>query len=144
MLIKFKKLDEKAIIPTKAHEKDACFDLYACDFVSLKPGEIKLISCGFSMKLPENIEAQIRPRSGLALKHGITVLNSPGTVDQGYTGPVGVILINVGREKFIVESGMRIAQMAVKPVLQNVEFEIVEELPKTDRGVGGFGSSGIK
>lgn len=142
-IVKFKKLEERTKLPEQAHDGDAGFDLFACcDSVMLNPGEIKLISCGFSMELPSFTEAQIRPRSGLALKYGITVLNSPGTVDAGYRGPVGVILMNLGQNGFIVEEGSKIAQMVIKPVLQNVKFEVVEELSDSDRGEGGFGSTG--
>ena len=95
------------------------------------------------MELPEKTEAQVRPRSGLAAKHGVTVLNAPGTIDAGYRGEVKVILINHGEEAFEITKGMRIAQLMVKPVYDS-EFVEVEALDETDRGVGGFGSSGVK
>jgi len=111
------------------------------DDVVIEPGKTALIPTGFAMALPENFEAQIRPRSGLALKHGITVLNSPGTIDADYRGEVGVILINHGSDNFLIQRGDRIAQMIVAPFVQ-AEFEEVHELSDTQRGAGGFGSSG--
>ncbi len=109
--------------------------------IILKPGERKLISAGFSIALPEGYEAQVRPRSGLALKSGVTVLNAPGTIDADYRGEVCVILINLGQESFIVTRGMRIAQMILAPCTQAVLEEVVE-LAETKRGAGGFGSTG--
>lgn len=105
------------------------------------PGESKLIGTGIVIELPENTEAQIRPRSGLALKHQITVLNSPGTIDHGYRGQVGVILINHGKKPFPVESGMKIAQMIIAPVM-SVNVVDTKALTETKRGEGGFGSTG--
>ena len=109
--------------------------------VVLEAGEKALIKTGFAMALPDNFEAQIRPRSGLALKHGITVLNSPGTIDADYRGEIGVILINHGKEAFRIQRGDRIAQMIVAPFVQ-ADFQCVETLDETERGEGGFGSSG--
>ncbi|MEL0335359.1 MAG: dUTP diphosphatase [Flavobacteriales bacterium] len=109
--------------------------------VVLQPGDRALIPTGIKMALPDGYEAQIRPRSGLAYKHGITVLNSPGTIDADYRGDVGVLLINHGREAFIVEDGMRVAQMVVAQYSQ-FEWESVEDLDETARGAGGFGSTG--
>ena len=109
--------------------------------VVLQPGDRALISTGIKMALPDGYEAQIRPRSGLAYKHGITVLNSPGTIDADYRGDVGVLLINHGREVFTVEDGMRVAQMVVAQYSQ-FEWESVENLDETARGAGGFGSTG--
>lgn len=106
----------------------------------LEPGKRAIVPCGFAMALPAGYEAQIRPRSGLAAKHGITVLNSPGTVDADYRGEVMVILINLGDAPFRIERGERIAQMVVAPVVQP-DF-IVGELDETERGAGGFGSTG--
>ncbi|OIO75186.1 MAG: deoxyuridine 5'-triphosphate nucleotidohydrolase [Zetaproteobacteria bacterium CG1_02_53_45] len=111
--------------------------------VIIEPGEHKLIKTGFAMALPDNYEAQIRPRSGLALKNGITVLNSPGTIDADYRGEVGVILINHGKQPFTVSRGDRIAQMIIAPFVQ-ADFHAVAELSETGRGTGGFGSSGQK
>jgi dUTP pyrophosphatase len=94
------------------------------------------------MELPQGTEAQVRPRSGLALKHGVTVLNAPGTIDEGYRGEVGIILVNLGQEPFHVTPGMRIAQMVIAPVLR-VKVEEAEEVSETARGAGGFGSTGV-
>jgi len=109
--------------------------------IVIEPGKHALIKTGFAMALPDNYEAQIRPRSGLALKYGITVLNTPGTIDADYRGEVGVILINHGDEPFIVQRGDRIAQMIIAPFVQ-ADFQPVETLSETLRGSGGFGSSG--
>jgi dUTP pyrophosphatase len=109
----------------------------------LQPGERALIPTGLSLALPEGFEAQVRPRSGLALKHGITVLNSPGTVDADYRGDVGVILINLGAEPFTIAPGDRIAQLVLAAYAQ-VEWAPVEVLPETERGAGGFGHTGTK
>jgi len=107
----------------------------------LQPGEHALIPTGFAMALPAGFEAQVRPRSGLALKHGITVLNTPGTIDADYRGEVGVILINHGQQPFHIQRGDRIAQMIIAPVMQ-AAWQEVETLDTTERGSGGFGSSG--
>ncbi|NDH91071.1 MAG: dUTP diphosphatase, partial [Flavobacteriia bacterium] len=109
--------------------------------VVLQPGDRALIPTGIKMALPEGYEAQIRPRSGLAYKFGISVLNSPGTIDADYRGDVGVLLINHGREPFTVEDGMRVAQMVVAQYSQ-FQWDAVEDLDETDRGEGGFGSTG--
>jgi len=109
--------------------------------VVLQPGDRTLIPTGIKMALPDGYEAQIRPRSGLAYKHGITVLNSPGTIDADYRGDVGVLLINHGQEPFTVEDGMRVAQMVVAQYSQ-FQWEPVADLSATDRGEGGFGSTG--
>ena len=115
----------------------------ACDGdVTVSPGQVKLIPCGFSMAVPVGYEAQIRPRSGLALKHGITVANSPGTIDADYRGEVCVILGNAGPEDFEVRRGMRIAQMVIAPV-QRARLVEVDKLAPTDRGQGGFGHTGL-
>lgn len=148
MKVKFKKLVPHAQLPTYAHEGDAGMDLRACfnephKSETLLPGDTALIPTGLSMELPEGYEAQIRPRSGIALKYRITVLNSPGTVDCHYRGPIGVVLINHGPWHMVIENGMKIAQMVIKPVEQ-AEIEEVEELSNTERGEGGFGSTGDK
>lgn len=109
--------------------------------VDLAPGARALISTGLQMAIPQGFEVQVRPRSGLALKHGITLVNSPGTIDSDYRGVVGVILANMGEAVFRVEHGMRIAQMVVAPVVQ-ARLELVESLDDTPRGAGGFGSTG--
>ena len=113
------------------------------DGVTLTPGERKLIPTGLRMALPAGTEAQIRPRSGLALKHGITLANTPGTIDADYRGPLGIIVINHGDADFIIQHGERIAQMVIAPVMQ-VDFELTDTLDATARGAGGFGSTGRK
>ncbi len=121
----------------------AGFDLPAAvaKTVKLKPGEIHLVPCGFSMALPEGYEAQVRPRSGLATKHGITMINAPGTIDADYRGEVHVPLINHGKKTFEITRGMRIAQMLIMPV-PKVKLVEVKELDDTKRGRGGFGHTG--
>ena len=109
--------------------------------VTLAPGARALISTGLHMAIPQGFEVQIRPRSGLALKYGITLINSPGTIDSDYRGIVGVIMGNMGQEAFTVEHGMRIAQMVVAPVMQ-AGFDLADSLDETPRGAGGFGSTG--
>ncbi|AYE85143.1 dUTP diphosphatase [Sulfitobacter sp. D7] len=109
--------------------------------VTLAPGARALISTGLHMAIPQGFEVQIRPRSGLALKHGITLINSPGTIDSDYRGIVGVIMGNMGQEAFTVEHGMRIAQMVAAPVMQ-AGFDLADSLDETPRGAGGFGSTG--
>jgi dUTP pyrophosphatase len=109
--------------------------------MTIEPGEKALIPTGFAMALPDNFEAQVRPRSGLALKHAITVLNTPGTIDADYRGEVGVILINHSDTPFHIQRGDRIAQMIIAPFVQ-ADFQAVSELSETERGAGGFGSSG--
>ena len=109
--------------------------------VTLKPGQRALIPTGLAMALPDGYEAQVRPRSGLAIKHGITCLNTPGTIDADYRGEVQVILINLSQEDFVIQRGERIAQMVIAPVTQ-ATWTLVETLPETQRGAGGFGSTG--
>jgi dUTP pyrophosphatase len=124
-------------------EHSAGFDLAAAVAAptTIAPGQIAVIACGFAMALPEGYEAQVRPRSGLASKHGITLVNSPGTIDSDYRGEVKVPLINLGRQPFTIEPGMRIAQMLILPV-PRVELVEVDELDDTKRGAGGFGHTG--
>jgi dUTP pyrophosphatase len=138
-----KRLADSATLPAYAHPGDAGLDLYSAVSLAIEPGESKLVGTGISIELPPNTEAQVRPRSGLALKHGISVLNTPGTIDHGYRGEVGVILINHGRARFDVEPGMKIAQMVIAPFL-SVEVEEAEALSATARGQGGFGSTGVR
>ena len=111
--------------------------------VLLKPLDRKLIPTGLHIALPEGYEAQIRPRSGLAIKNGITIINTPGTIDADYRGDVGVILVNISNEDFVVQPGERIAQMVINK-FEQAEFEVVEELDETERGEGGYGHTGIK
>lgn len=141
-LLKVKRLHENACIPAYAHAGDAGLDLFASAEAYIQPGESTLIPTGICIQLPPGTEAQIRPRSGLALKHQITVLNSPGTIDEGYRGEIGVILINHSHKEFKVEVGMKIAQMVIQPVIR-VKVETSEELAVTTRGENGFGSTGL-
>ena len=136
-----RRLSATAVLPAYAHPGDAGLDLCADAATSLAPGERKLIGTGIAIELPPDTEAQVRPRSGLALKHGITVLNTPGTIDHGYRGEVGVILINLGADRFEVRAGMKIAQMVVAPCL-TVTVEEAGDLSGSHRGSGGFGSTG--
>ncbi|KZL16579.1 dUTP diphosphatase [Pseudovibrio sp. Ad26] len=131
-------------LPAYHSAKAAGLDLQAAnaDAIELKPGQRAMVPTGLSLALPSGHEGQVRPRSGLAAKHGVTVLNTPGTVDADYRGEVKVILINLGEDTFVIERGMRIAQMVVAPVTQ-VQIEEAKELETTERGAGGFGSSGV-
>ena len=141
MRLKVKRLSEHAVLPAFARAGDAGMDLCASQDVRLAPGEWKLVPTGIAIELPPLTEAQVRPRSGLALKHGVTVLNTPGTIDEGYRGEVGVILINHGLAPFEVTPGARIAQLVVQRRLEVSVVEI-DELTATARGAGGFGSTG--
>ena len=136
-----RKLTPVAVLPAYAHPGDAGLDLCAAGAASLEPGERKLVGTGISIELPPNTEAQVRARSGLALKHGVTVLNAPGTIDHGYRGEIGVILINHGQGRFDITPGMKIAQLVVAPCMA-MDVEEVRELSATARGQGGFGSTG--
>lgn len=141
MKLKIRKIHESAITPSYAHEGDAGMDLYSIDEAEIAAGETILVHTGITIELPRGTEAQIRPRSGLAIKNSITILNAPGTIDEGYRGEIGVILINHGKKSFKVIKGMKIAQMVIKPVF-HTEIEEVDELTQTSRGQGGFGSTG--
>ena len=141
MVLKVQRMRDDAILPRYAHPGDAGLDMFACEPASIGPGESGVVRTGISIELPPGTEAQVRPRSGLALKNRVTVLNSPGTIDEGYRGEVGVILINHGKHPFFVAHGMKIAQMVISPVAR-VEVEEVEQLSDTRRGGGGFGSTG--
>ena len=143
--IQIKKLSNSVIIPKYATSGSSGMDIaaYVENNIIINPGEKALISTGFSIAIPAGYEVQIRPRSGLAAKKNITVLNTPGTIDADYRGEIKVILINLGQEKFIVKSGERIAQMVVCPVVQ-ANLEEVTELSDTKRGTGSFGSTGNK
>lgn len=140
--IKIRKIKENAILPHYAHEGDAGVDLYSTEDYVLKPSQRILVSTGLSMAIPKGYEAQVRPKSGLALKYGITTCNSPGTIDSGYRGEIRVIVINHGSEEFKIEKRTKIAQMVFNKV-EGAEFEEVEELDNTKRGQGGFGSTGL-
>ncbi len=135
---------EDVPLPQYMSEHAAGMDLCAAcaDDVMLEPGQIRLIPCGFYMALPPGYESQVRPRSGMALKHGVVVPNSPGTIDADYRGEVCVILGNIGSEKFVVRRGMRIAQMVIAPVTRAAVKE-VDVLPDSVRGNGGFGHTGV-
>ena len=141
MKLRIRRLRPDAIIPAYAHPGDAGLDLHACEDVALDPGVACLVPTGVAIELPEATEAQVRPRSGLALKHSVTVLNTPGTIDEGYRGEVGVVLINHGSSTFQVTRGMRIAQLVVQK-RWTVEVVEVDGLTDTTRGAGGFGSTG--
>lgn len=132
-------------LPAYATPQSAGMDLRAniSEPVTLRPMERRIIPTGLYMALPPGYEAQVRPRSGLALKHGITVLNSPGTVDADYRGEIGVLLINLSTEPFVIEAGERIAQMVIARH-EHGEFEVVDELDETERGAGGYGHTGVK
>lgn len=138
---KVKKMHPDAIIPSYAKEGDACMDISSYEDYTLKPGERKAIATGLQVEPPRGYEFQIRPRSGLAAKYGITVLNNPGTVDAGYRGEVKIILINLGQEEYSVKKGDRVAQGKVSPV-EEVVIREYEELSDSARGSGGFGSTG--
>ncbi len=132
-------------LPAYATPLSAGMDLRANinEPITLRPMERRIIPTGLRIALPEGYEAQVRPRSGLALKHGITVLNSPGTIDADYRGELGVLLVNLSTEPFVIEAGERIAQMVIARHEQG-EFELVAELDQTERGEGGYGHTGVK
>ena len=142
MRVKITRLDENAFLPEYAHgpEEDAGLDLRACADALLAPGEPQAVGTGLAIELPPGFEAQVRPRSGLALKHSITLPNSPGTIDPGYRGEIRVILLNLGREPYRIARGDRIAQLVVARY-ERVEWR-EDELSDSARGPGGFGSSG--
>jgi len=141
MRVNIMRVDKELPLPSYAHDGDAGVDLYSSEDYVLKPGETKLISSGIKIEVPKEYEAQIRPRSGLALKNSVTVLNTPGTIDHQYRGIVGIILINHGKNDFHIKKGERIAQMVFNKI-ESVDFNEVEELSETKRGDGGFGSTG--
>lgn len=142
MRVKIKKLSETAYLPEYAHgpDEDAGMDLRSIDDVELAPGEPRIVPTGLAIELPPGYEAQVRPRSGLALKHTITIPNSPATIDPGYRGEIRVILLNLGREPYQVHRGDRIGQMVIARYEQ-IEWEETE-LNQSARGQSGFGSSG--
>ena len=136
------KLDDGAFIPEYGHETDACMDLRSNCELTLKPGERGLVTTGIHLDIPEGFEVQIRSRSGLALKKGVCVLNAPGIIDAGYTGDIGVILINLGNEDFVVNKGDKVAQMITLPIIKT-EYNVVTEITKTKRGECCLGSTGV-
>lgn len=140
--VKVKKLRPEAIVPRYHSVWAAGVDLHACSEARIYPGERRVIVVGLAIELPKGYEAQLRPRSGLAVKHGISIVNTPGTVDADFRGELGVCLINHGDQPFVVKPGDRIAQMVVKPVPM-MHFMEVDELSETERGAGGLGSTGV-
>ena len=145
-VLEIKRLRDSAVLPRYHSDAAAGLDLCACpedgSAITIPPGEIRTIPMGFAMALPDGYEAQVRPRSGLASRHAITLPNSPGTIDADYRGEVKVPLINLSREAFVVEAGMRVAQMIVAPVAHARVVE-TDSLSETGRGEGGFGSTGV-
>lgn len=143
--LKVKQLDPRASVPRYHSELAAGLDLAAClpegETIRLEPGRIASVPTGIAIAIPAGFEAQVRPRSGLASRHGLSMPNTPGTIDADYRGQVIVPLINLGREPFEVTHGMRIAQMVIAPVA-HAQVEVVEDLDRTTRGEGGFGSTG--
>lgn len=137
-----RKLRPGAVLPRFAHPDDSGMDLAACEDVVLAPGARAAVPLGVAFAPPPGTEIQLRPRSGLALKHGISMVNAPGTVDEGYRGEVCAILVNLGSEPFRIEKGMRVAQAVLCPVLRPEIVETEGDLPESARGVGGFGSTG--
>jgi dUTP diphosphatase len=136
-----RRLRDDAVVPVRAYAGDAGLDLAACERLELGPGERALVGTGLAVAVPEGYAGFVQPRSGLASRHGITIVNAPGLVDSGYRGELRVVLLNTdARETFVVEPGMRIAQLVVVPV-PGVEPVEVDELPESERGVRGFGSS---
>ncbi|HXR11479.1 MAG TPA: dUTP diphosphatase [Gaiellaceae bacterium] len=143
MDLPIRKLRDDAVVPARAYDGDAGLDLAACERVVLDPGERAMVGTGLAVAIPDGYAGFVQPRSGLAARHGITIVNTPGLVDSGYRGELRIILLNTDdREPFVVEPGMRIAQLVVVPVA-SVEPLEVEELPDSDRGVRGFGSSAV-
>ena len=135
------RLRNDAVIPDRAYSGDAGLDLAACERVELGPGERALVGTGLAVAIPEGYAAFVQPRSGLATRHGLTIVNSPGLVDSGYRGELRVVLLNTDTdESFVVEPGMRIAQLVVLAIPE-LEIVEVEQLPESERGVRGFGSS---
>jgi dUTP pyrophosphatase len=138
-----RRLREGAVVPSRAYAGDAGLDLASCEHVELAPGERALVGTGLAVAIPEGYAGFVQPRSGLAAKHGITIVNTPGLIDSGYRGELKVTLLNTdAREPFVVEVGMRIAQLVVLE-LPTVEPVEVDELPDSERGVRGFGSSAV-
>ena len=138
------KAEDKEFLPVYSSAEAAGADLKACiqDDIVLTPGQRYLVPTGLSIQLPEGYEAQIRPRSGLAIKYGISLVNAPGTIDSDYRGEVKIIMINLGSEDFVIHRGDRIAQMVIAPVIHGM-FALSNSLDSTDRGAGGFGSTGV-
>jgi len=140
--VKVVRLHEAAQLPRYEHVDDSGMDLFAIAPHTIHPGETALIPTGIAIEIPNGTEAQVRPRSGLALKHAITLVNTPGTIDAGYRGEISVIVINHGNQAFEVLKGMKIAQMVIAPVIR-AQLEEVASLSDSMRGRGGFGSTGL-
>lgn len=130
-------------LPRYASEDAVGLDVTAAEDLTLEPGQRHAVATGFAIEIPRGYEVQVRPRSGLAMKNGITCLNTPGTIDSDYRGEVKVLLVNLGEEPFVIARGMRIAQMVIAPVTQ-VAVREATEASETDRGAGGFGSTGVR
>lgn len=143
MKVEVVKLNKDLPTPKYAHHGDAGMDLYSAVDAVLEPGEWKIIPSGIKISVPYGFEAQVRPRSGLAAKFGVTVVNSPGTIDHEYRGEVGVIMINHNKQPFVIKKGERIAQLVFHKI-EIVHLEEVEQISETTRGAGGFGSTGAK
>ncbi len=143
MSLKIHRLYPDAEVPTYAHENDSGMDLVAYEDILIPAGEWRLVGTGIAIELPSLTEAQVRPRSGLAYKYGLTVLNTPGTIDEGYRGEIKVILINHGDRDFQVNKGMKIAQMVIAPILRPTLEICQEKISETTRGAKGFGSTGV-
>ena len=141
MTLKFERIHEDAVLPAYAHPSDAGMDIRSVADLVVPARGRALVPTGLVVLLPPGYEAQVRPRSGLALKHGVTVLNTPGTIDAGYRGEIGVILFNSADADFEVRKGDRVAQLVIAPVTQPV-IEEADSIDETDRGAGGFGSTG--
>jgi len=141
--IKIKKLNEEAIVPHYVHQGDAGMDVYSIENHIINPGQITLVKTGLAFEIPIGYEIQVRPKSGLALKHGITLTNSPGTLDSGYRGELGVILQNEGKNSYEVKKGEKIAQIVLARY-EEADIEEVNEISESSRGDGGFGSTGLK
>ncbi len=151
LVVTFKRLDPRATVPTYQTPGSAGMDLSAClggdgdiePTLVLEPGRIAVVPCGFAVAIPAGFEGQVRPRSGLASRHGVTVPNAPGTIDSDYRGEVKVALINHGPDPYTITQGQRIAQLVISPVVRANLIE-VDELDGTARGAGGFGSTGVR
>lgn len=142
MKIEIKRLNNDSVVPSYATKGDAGADLHASHSVVILPGESKLVPTGISLAIPEGYVGLVHPRSGLAAKHGITVLNAPGTIDSGFRGELKVILINHGTDSYSVSRNDRIAQLVIQKV-EEAEFVMVDELSSSERGLDGFGSTGV-
>lgn len=142
MKIKVKKLNEEAVLPRYAHDGDAGMDVFSCEDAFLYPGDRKMVRTGLSFEIPKGFEIQVRPKSGLSLKNGLTILNTPGTLDSGYRGELGIILFNTTKETYEIKKGQKIAQVILARY-EEAEVEEVGVLGESERGEGGFGSTGL-